>query len=247
MALVLCATLACGAFAATANDAAAARLDDGADILTAVEEEELLEKLDRISEEYKVDVAIATVNGTGDMDATEYVNYYFDNSTLGFGEGRDAVLFLIDMDARQFRILSNGKDLGAVAVSSDDIESITDKVSSDLKRGNYAAAFHTFADECEYQIDGEINGFPFKAGRNLIISLIIGLIVSLIVTGSMKGKLKSVRWQDKATSYVKNGSFNVTESRDIFLYSRINRTKRQKEDSNSGDSTPSRNVGGGSF
>lgn len=224
------------------------RLYDGADILTDAEEEKLLAKLDRITDDFKVEIAVATVEGTGDMTATEYVNYYFDNSSLGIGDERDAVLFFIDMEAREFRILSNGKNLGAAAVSMDDIDSITDKVTSDLADGNYAKALHIFADECEYQINGEINGFPFKAGRNLIISVVIGLIVALIVTGNMKGKLKTVRWQDKASSYVKNGSLALTQSSDTFLYSRITRTRRETESSSDSSSqSSSRNVGGGSF
>ncbi len=222
------------------------RLNDTADILTDAEEAGLQEKLDSITDEFKVELAIATVNGTGEMDVDEYVNYYFENSGLGIGDERDAVLILIDMDTRNFRILSNGKNLGAAAISVDDIDSITDKITSDLSDGNYASALHTFADACEYQINGQINGFPFKTGRNLIIAVVIGFIVALIITGSMKGKLKSVMRRDMAKDYVKNGSLNITESRDTFLYSQVTRTKRESKDSGSDDGA-SRNVGGGSF
>lgn len=250
LAAILCTALSVAAFASDGiGIALTERLNDSADILTDAEEAELLAKLDRITDEFKVEIAVATVNGTGDMTATEYVEYYFDNSSLGIGDERDAVLFLIDMEAREFRILSNGRNLGAAAISADDIDSITDKVSSDLKSGNYAKALHKFADECEYQINGEINGFPFKTGRNLVISVVIGLIVALIVTGNMKSKLKTVRWQDKASSYVKSGSLALTQSNDTFLYSRVTRTKRET-DSSSGSSSnrsSSRNVGGGSF
>ncbi len=222
------------------------RLYDGADLLTDTEEDKLGAKLDKISEKYKVDVAVATVDGTGDMTVDAYIEYYFDNSGLGYGPDRDGVLLLVDMDAREFRILSNGKKLGAAAISSDDIDSITDKITEDLSDGNYADAFHTYADECEYQIDGHINGFPFDFGMNLVISIGIGLVLALIITSVMKGKLKSVRSQYAAASYVKAGSMMVTESRDRFLYSRVTCEEKESKSSDD-DSGPSRNVGGGSF
>ena len=224
-------------------------LYDGAGILTASEESDLLAKLNRISGEFNVDIAIATVDGTGDMSVDEYVNYYYDNSGLGYGVEREGVLFLIDMDSRKFRILSNGGHVAAKAISPDVISDITDTVTSDLSAGNYVSAFNSYIDECEYQINGQINGFPFKLGRNIIIALVIGLVVALIATGSMKGKLKSVKKQDAAGSYVKQGSLMLSESRDTFLYSRVTRTEKQSSSDNNRSSSggSSRNVGGGSF
>ncbi|MBR5446825.1 MAG: TPM domain-containing protein [Clostridia bacterium] len=223
------------------------RLYDGADLLTDTEEADLIAKLDKVSGEYNVDVAVATVDGTGDMNATEYVNYYFDKSGLGVGESLDAVLLLIDMDAREFRILSNG-DLGAAAVSSGDIDNITDMITSDLSDAYYYDAFSAYVDEVEYQLNGEINGFPFKTTRNIVISLVIGFVVAFIVTGSMKSKLKSVSKKTNAASYVKQGSLMLQDSRDNFLYSHITKTKREsKSDSSSNSGGSSRNVGGGKF
>lgn len=224
-------------------------LYDGADILTDTEEKELIEKLNRVSGEFNVDIAIATVDGTGDMSVDEYVNYYYDHSGLGYGVEREGVLFLIDMDSRKFRILSNGGHVAAKAISSDVIDDITDTVTSDLSDGNYVSAFNSYIDECEYQINGQINGFPFKGVRNFIISLVIGLVIALIVTGVMKGKLKSVRKQTEASGYVKDGSLAISESRDTFLYSRVTRTEKQSSSDNNRSSSggSSRNVGGGSF
>jgi uncharacterized protein len=246
LAVLFCMTCAVGVYAAPGVDYVVDRLYDGANLLTDTQESKLRAKLDEISEKYKVDVAIATVDGTDDMSIDEYDDYYFDNSGLGYGADRDGVLLLVDMDSREFRVLSNGKKLGAAAISSDDIDSISDMIRDDLSEGDYADAFHTFADECAYQIDGQINGFPFDFGINLVISIVIGLVLAFIITGVMKGKLKSVRSQSAAASYVKVGSLVVTESRDRFLYSRVTRKEKESKSSNN-DSGPSRNSGGGSF
>ena len=60
-------------------------LVDSADILTDSEETALLEKLNRVTKAYNVSVAIVTVDGIGDMTIDRYINYYYDNSGLGFG------------------------------------------------------------------------------------------------------------------------------------------------------------------
>ena len=47
---------------------------------------------------------------------------------------------------------------------------------------------------------------PFNAVKCLLISMAMGLVIALIVTGSMKAKLKSVRMQSAAASYVKSNN-----------------------------------------
>ena len=237
-ALLICLALPLTAFAANTP-----RLYDGADILTASEENELLDKLNRISEEYQVDIIIATVDTIGNATADDYVEYFYDTNDYGYGKDRDGVLLLLAMEEREYRILSNG--LGAKAITMRDIDSIGDTISFSLSADDYATAFHDFIDACEYQIDGEINGFPFAFAKNLIISLVIGFVVAFIATSVMKKQLKSVRKQPGATAYTKEGSMQVTHANEFYLYRTVNRVKRENKSSNSSGS--SRNVGGGKF
>jgi uncharacterized protein len=148
------------------------------------------------------------------------------------------------MDPREYRILSNG--FAGEAITSGDIEAIGEAFKSDLRGGNYADAFDTFADKCEYYLDGHINGFPFNTGKNLLICLGIGLVVALIVTGIWKGQLKSVRKQSAANAYVKAGTMQITQSGDFFMYRNVTKTQKQSS-SSSGSSGSSRSTGGGSF
>ena len=217
------------------------RLYDGANLLTESEEKSLLEKLDSVSEKYKVDFIIVTVESLDGDSADNFVKDYYDENDCGYGENSDGVLLLVSMEERDYRILSNG--LGAKAITADEIETIGNAVSSYLSLENYVSAFNEFVEKCEYEINGEINGFPFDFAKSLIISLVIGLVVAFIVTGSMKGKLKSVKMQTFATEYTKQGSLKVTNSSEFFLYRTIDRRKKEKESS----SNSSRNVGGGKF
>ena len=66
----------------------------------------------------------------------------------------------------------------------------------------------------------------------------VGALVGFIVVLIMKSKLKSVRMQPLANSYVKSGSFNVTERSDLYLYRNISKTAKPKDnDSSSGGSS----------
>ncbi len=223
----------------------APRLYDSASLLTASEKSSLQTRLDSVSEQYQVEIVIATVETAGNVPADTYVEYFYDQNGYGFGASRDGVLLLIIMDERDYRILSNG--LGASAISLDDIDDIGDAIESDLSDGDYAGAFHTFIDKCAYQINGEINGFPFATGKNLLISLAIGLAAALIVTGIMAGQLRSVRKQSNASEYTRPGSMHVTTAHEAFLYSTVSKRERPQESSSSGSSGSSRNVGGGKF
>ena len=62
----------------------------------------------------------------------------------------------------------------------------------------------------------------------LPISFGVGILVAFIVVGSMKAAMKTVYMQAAASDYTKSGSFNVTESRDIFLYRNVERTEKPK-------------------
>ena len=69
----------------------------------------------------------------------------------------------------------------------------------------------------------------------------------------MKSKLKSVRFQAAAGSYVKANSLSVTESRDLYLYTHTDRRERPKNNDSGGSSThisssgSSHGGGGGKF
>ena len=217
------------------------RLYDEADLLTAAEEEALLNRLNGVSEAYRVDIIIATVDTVGGSSTDAFVKNFYDRNGCGYGNNRDGVLLLIAMEERDYRIHSNG--VGAEAIGTDDIKAIGDAISSDLTAGSYAKAFGSFIDECEYLIDGEINGFPFAFVKNLLISVVIGFLASFIVTGMMRRKLKSVRGQREAADYMKKGSMNLRVSRDTFLYRNVTRTKKGNKSSSDSD----RNTGGGKF
>lgn len=217
---------------------------DEAELLNETEVAQLNSKLESISKKYKAEIRVVTLSSMDGGDIDEFLEYLYDESGFGYGENHDGVLLVVCMDPREYRILSNG--FAGEAITSGDIDAIGETFKSDLSDGNYADAFDTFADKCEYYLDGHINGFPFNTGKNLLICAGIGLVVALIVTGIWKGQLKSVRKKSAANAYVKAGTMQITQSGDFFMYRNVTKTQKQSS-SSSGSSGSSRSTGGGSF
>lgn len=247
--LLLCLSAALPVFA----ESAAPRLVDGADYLTDAEEAAILSKLDDISTRQGMDVVIVTVPQLDGKDITAFADDFYDEN----GYRPDGILLLIADLEREWAISTAG--YGITAFTDAGQEYLTEQFLGDLSDGQYAAAFDTYAALCDgfitqakagspYDVD-TLPKEPFSVGGSLAISLIIGFVAALIATGIMKGKLKSVHAQVAASQYVKPGSLNITESRELFLYRQMQVRKREKEEeggSSTHKSSSGRTHGGSS-
>jgi len=243
LALLLCMSLALSVSATLPGEDQTDVLYDEADLLTVAEENSLRARLREIGSTYSTQIVVITVPFS-EEDVSSYAEYLYDAMGFGYGQNRDGVLLLVSMDLRELRIFSNGT--AAKAISMVTIDRIGDAIAPDLTDGNYADAFEEFADQCAYYLDGLVNGFPFNAGKKLIIALIVGVLAGLVVSLILKAQLKSVRKQERADVYVKQGSMELTTRLDLFLYRSVKKT-RKASGSSSGSGGSSRNVGGRSF
>ncbi len=245
-ALILCFCTMIPSFAADSDGFADEyyRLNDLADLLSDSEEAALLQKLNEVSIRQKMDVTIATVEELEGYDtATEYADDFYEFCNYGYGQNKDGLLLLISMEERDWAISTCG--YGITAFTDAGIEYIAGQMKTDLSAGNYADAFDTYVGLCDEFITQAKNGTPYD-NTNLPreplsvvwvpISIAAGVALALFMVGRMKGKLKTVRYQAAANSYMKKGSLAVTESSDLFLYHTVTRSERKK-DSDSGSST----------
>lgn len=233
-------------------------LVDNAGLLSYSEASNLETILDDYSTRYNLDIAVLTSNGTEfGMSTRDYCEYFFENN-YGVGAELDGVIFYVNMSEREWQIATSGRAI--TALTDYGLEHIEDRMIDDLSDGYYYDAFKSFADTCAELLEIAENGEPYDydnggnsghpLGMNLIISLVFGLIVALIVVSSMKSQLKSVGMQRGAANYVRRGSFNITQSRDIYLYRNVTRTARPKDtpsSHHSGGSTVHRSSSGHSF
>lgn len=213
----------------------APRLVDKGGLLTESEKSALQSKLDALSNEHDYDIVVYTVDTLGKNSARLYAAEVFHYGKYGMGEdGESGVILLVSISDREWYIEFFGERrlTEGTALS----EHFLDRLSS----GDYYGAFDSFANA----VDDELS-FPF--GTMLLIALIIGLVTALIVTTVMKGKLKSVAKQTNAREYVRKGSFKLTHSRDLYLYSTVTRVARPKNTSSGGSRSGGSRGGGGRF
>ena len=106
-----------------------------------------------------------------------------------------------------------------------------------LSDNEFYEAFDAFADSCEYTLanHGKVVLNPVW----IVAAVGIGIAIAFVTVFIMKSQLKSVRYQPAASNYLKDGSLNITHSRDIFLYSTITRrAKPQQTSSGVGSAGP---------
>lgn len=266
-ALVLLLALAAPAFAAESGFADLYyRMNDGAQLLTEDEDNELEASLEELSVRQSFDVVIATIDsldGEGYTSMEEYADDLYDYCQFGYGANRDGVLLLISKGDRKWHISTCG--YGITAFTDAGIQYLGQQMTSDMADGDYAAAFRTFIRWTDAYVTAAREGHPYDVNNMpheplsmmyLGLALVIGLVTALIVTGVMKSQLKSVAPQPDASSYVRQGSMRLTNQRDHFLYRDVHRTERPKasDSSDSGGSSThtsssgtTHGGGGGSF
>ena len=223
-----------------------ARCVDNAGLLSDAEMLSVSAKLDEISIKHGVDITVLTTPSTYGDSVSAYADNYYDNSDWGQGDARDGIMLMISMAERDWYISTCGR--GIDAVTDYGISYIGQQIVQELSEGDYAGAFEHFADVCDrmltqeasgeaYDVDnqvGEKHGFNFEGG---LVSLIIGAITALFPTSVMKNDLKSVNNQVKASNYIKQGSLNLTNKSDTFLYRHVASVPIVHDDDHGGSST----------
>ena len=140
------------------------RLVDNADLLMADDAEALLADLDSRSEALQFDIVIVTVDSLDGETPQNYAEDFFWYNNYGLGEDRDGALLLVAMDTRDWYIATHG--FGITAITPAGREAMVDRFLPQLSNAEYAAAFSTFAEECEDYVNQARNGSAYdKIGR----------------------------------------------------------------------------------
>ena len=207
---------------------------DDAGLLNDSQKEQIQAKLDEISEKYKCDVVVVTTNTLDGKTLTAYADDFQDYN----GYSDDGILLLVSMENREMHISTKGNYIELLPDKV--LDYLADKIVPYLKKGDYYNVFDKYADSCDYLL--KHNGKLPLSPLWYLASLVGGLIAALIGTGSMKSDLKTVEWKS-AANYVKKGSLNITQSKDVFLYTHIDRRRKPEPTKSGGVSTHTSSSG----
>lgn len=217
------------------------RVVDNAGLLDDSEENTLLNTVDEISQRQKCDVVIVTVNSLEGKKAKEYADDFFDYNGYGIGENKDGILFLIAMDDRKWAVSTHGFGIKAFTDAGQD--RIIDNVKPYLSDGQYNKAFILFAQYCDEYLTQAYTGKPYDKNNMpkenippcfILIAIGVGAVISLIIMVIWKkSSLTTVHMEKAADRYVVNGSMRLRESREMFLYRNVTRTRKPQDDGGS--------------
>lgn len=213
---------------------------DNANVLSSAEVQDLTGKLETLGDKYDMDFVILTIRTLGGKADYEYADDYYDYN----GYDDDGSLLLVSVDDHKGYISTKG--YGITAFTDYGIGYISSEIKGDIKKGNYYNAFDKYIKLCDEFVNEAKNGKAYDTNHKkkgftdmlfgVGVSLFIGLIIAILAALSLKKKYKPVMLKAEANDYLVQGSLNVKNAYDNFLYTHVTRVKR-KDDSNSGGSS----------
>lgn len=213
---------------------------DNANLLSQGEQQDLEQTAQKLSEEYNMDVVILTALSLEGKNAETYADDYYDDNGYGTGAQRSGILLLISMEDRDWAISTCGQALRII--TDGDLELLEEAMLSDLSQGRYYAGFRNYLNTLDRILtvpnnaSSKTGGFTFSKFLAIFLrSLLIGLVVAGIVLLILRRQMNTAKPQKTAETYVVPGSFQLTQQRDIYLYSNTTRIKRQTTQNNAGD------------
>lgn len=234
--LLLLAVLPCPAFA---DYSTPGPIVDNADLLAADEEDELGNMATQIYSEYGIWTAIITVDSLGGKSAESYADDYYDNNYYAIYP--DGVLLLIAMDTREWSISTCGR--GIDLLTDYELDQLFFGMSGELSDNLFFDAFQIYLERLpQYMATApETEPGVLDFLRILLISLLIGAAAGGITILIMRGQMNTAKAQKNAGSYLVSGSYQLKRHSDIFLYSRVSRTRKAE---NHGGGSSHRSSGG---
>ncbi len=242
-------------------DATHAYIVDQAGVLSDTEREDLNTKLQEFRETNQFDLVIVTATGVNPDDRQTYADDFYDYNGYGYGDNRDGILLLVNVNADGTYESGNswistcGSGISLFSYST--IQEMGQVLSPYLTAGNYATAFQQFITLSKAQYNSGTSGDGwddswnqddywnedqlFSVGSSgwdakviIISALVIGVMGAVVVVLILKRQLISVRPARDASRYVVDNSLQLRNSHDIFLYSHVTQTRRPQQTDNSG-------------
>jgi uncharacterized protein len=241
---------------------------DNAGLFSGSEEDNLENQICELRSAYQMDIVILTEETLNGERPQDHADDYYD----AHGYAEDGILFLLSMAERDWYISTCGNAI--YALTDYGIQAVTEDVIPYLSEGNYYGAFETFLQALpEYleafaagaPIDGyadysdgyyhgdqeEIVYFEEPFVPSFELALLAGIIVAAVSVLIMRLGMNSVKRQHSAGQYLSKNTYRLTGQKDLFLYSKVTKTRKPQNSSSSGGgssvhrSSSGRSHGGG--
>ena len=219
------------------------RVEDWAMLLSQEERAALEETAAGIQSSHDAEVLILTVDSLNGLSAENYADSYYISG--GFQE--DGILLLLAMTEREWYIYTSGSVI--YRFTDRDIQNLGGALAEDLGKGNYFLAFDHYLDALpsylgSSPVSTDTTSPLSESTLNLPLSALIGFIVALVTVLVMVSSMNTKRKQGGASEYMESGSFHLLLHQDLFLYSKVDKVRKQESASSGSRTTVHRSSGG---
>ncbi len=205
---------------------------DTADLLSPQEEQSLLQEASQLVQDEEIAVYILTVEDYRSLsDGTPYqvATQFFEENNLGAGEERNGVLLMLSMAARDYAYIVHGKRANAIFDEDKQID-IEGEFLEEFADNDWYNGFSVFISETSFTIT-----YGWLSTLLQFLLIVVGAFgLALISAFAVRSRLKSVKMQSGAGTYIQPGGVNMQVREDVFTHTTETRTRIKKESSGSG-------------
>lgn len=234
---------------------------DMANILNSEQTSQLEQKITQVINNCQMDVVILTTCLNNGKSMVDFADDYYDENDYGIDLRKSGLILVLSLQDNEWYISTSGaaidtfsdwgiEYLGKVMKPSlvdrnfyqafEDFVSYTEKFNvqavtdKPYDRYNQGDLPNLDVDE-EVVFDNQDNSEPktkMDSNKRILISLGAGLIIGFIISFIRMGKLNTKKSVKNANEYVKENSFKLTKSNDLYLYQTVTKRARPKYEDN---------------
>ncbi|WP_279160304.1 TPM domain-containing protein [Thomasclavelia cocleata] len=234
---------------------------DMANILNSEQTSQLEQKIAQVTNNCQIDVVILTTCLNNGKSMVDFADDYYDENDYGIDLRKSGLILVLSLQDNEWYISTSGaaidtfsdwgiEYLGKVMKPSlvdrnfyqafEDFVSYTEKFNvqavtdKPYDRYNQGDLPNLDVDE-EVVFDNQNNSEPktkMDSNKRILISLGAGLIIGFIISFIRMGKLNTKKSVKNANEYVKENSFKLTKSNDLYLYQTVTKSARPKYEDN---------------
>ena len=234
---------------------------DMANILNSEQTSQLEQKIAQVTNNCQIDVVILTTCLNNGKSMVDFADDYYDENDYGIDLRKSGLILVLSLQDNEWYISTSGaaidtfsdwgiEYLGKVMKPSlvdrnfyqafEDFVSYTEKFNvqavtdKPYDRYNQGDLPNLDVDE-EVVFDNQNNSEPktkMDSNKRILISLGAGLIIGFIISFIRMVKLNTKKSVKNANEYVKENSFKLTKSNDLYLYQTVTKSARPKYEDN---------------
>ncbi len=229
------------------------RIVDDADLFSDSQEAEMLEKIRLVQKDFGYDLVVYTDVQSYGLTRGVCAADFYQFGGYGLGDDYSGSVLFICMESGNRGWFSAARGQSRSYFTEDNVNDIDDLLEPHMKSGDYADGVLDYLDNIHYLYEhGRLPAKLSDYDSLFIFGIVASLILGFTYAGSAKSSMKTVRSALGATNYSVPGSFNMSRSDDIYLYTSIIRTPKPKDDDREGGgksdySGSFSSSGGGSF